>query len=298
MKDQITIRVAIPSFFAEKTNGTGYGSGRPGQKLAREIALARCLTSLLSQRRTLEDAVLHIGERSIHHWDAKPNRLEQTLRLELEIHVFTDGKNRLNKVLDLFKDSIHVHNIELENPRHLPLEARDWLIKYDPITDLSVYMEDDIIINDPLFFDKQFWFLERTSNKFVLMPHRVETVLSGRTSRLIVDGPLASSFINKFCEPKSYIAAGRFDPLGEEISFDITENPHSGCFIISREQVKHLRKQILPRDGFVTTLETAATLTVLKYYNVLKPSKGKQRFLEIIHGHPSFLSYLNTFPQK
>ena len=55
-------------------------------------------------------------------------------------------------------------------------------------------------------------------------------------------------------------------------------------------------QQPLPNDGFVSPLETAATLTVLQHFPVLKPAAPHQGFLAVEHGHPSFLSYLQTFP--
>jgi hypothetical protein len=82
------------------------------------------------------------------------------------------------------------------------------------------------------------------------------------------------------------------------IQFDLASNPHSGCFMVSEPQRVHLSQLKLPSDGFVSPLETAATLTVLAHFLVFKPSAGQQRFLQIEHGHPSFLGYLNTLPRR
>lgn len=294
----LTIRIGVPHFFRELHEGSGYGSGRPGQTLARSIALGRCLSSLLALRRTPEDAVLHIGDRCIEHWESRPSRLQRLSAIEVEIHVFTDGTHRLDPVLDLYADRIQLHNATLENPRHLPLAARNWLIKQWPVADLTLYMEDDLVISDPLFADKLQWFLQRTEQHFVLMPHRLEPSATTDQANLIVDGPLSPEFINSFCTPQQSFLRGRFDPDGEEIAFDITNNPHSGCFALGPDQVKRLQKQTLADDGFVGPLETAATLTVLAHFPVLKPAALYQRFLTIEHGHPSFLSYLQQFPHR
>ena len=154
------------------------------------------------------------------------------------------------------------------------------------------------MISDPLFFDKQLWFLERTQHKAVLMPHRVEPAASGPEAQLLVDGPLAMSFIQRFCTPATNAAEGRFDPEGPSIRFDQASNPHSGCFVVSDTQRQQLSQLDLPSDGFVSPLETAATLTVLAHFPVFKPAAGHQRFLQIEHGHPSFLGYLNTLPRR
>ncbi|QNG27756.1 hypothetical protein [Synechococcus sp. HK01-R] len=294
----LRLRVAIPHFFREVEGGSGYGSGRPGQRMARSLALARCLCSLLALRRSRSDAVLHIGDRCIEHWPAQGDRLQRFTALEPEIHLFSDGTHQLNDVLGLFADRIESHTVALDNPRHLPLAARDWLIQSADGADLLLYLEDDLVISDPLFIDKQFWFLERTQHQLVLMPHRIEPTTQAAEARLLVDGPLRPEFLQQFCTPQEQVLRGRFDPDAAEVSFDISSNPHAGCFLISNQQARILQGRTLPQDGFVGPLETAATLTVLAHFPVLKASRLHQRFLQIEHGHPSFLSYLNTFPHR
>ena len=292
------VRVGIPHFFRETEGGSGYGSGRPGQRLARCLALSRCLGSLLSLRRSPEDALLHIADQRIEHWRNQRDALQRLDRIEIDLHVFTDGQHRLEDALALHSGRIHVHDVQLEDPRHLPLATRNWLIQQEPKADLTLYLEDDLVVADPLFLDKQHWFLNRTGEQLVLMPHRYEPIPAGPQARLLVDGPLRPEFIGRFCTPQADAVRGRFDPDGAEICFDITDNPHSGCFVLGPRQIDQLRQQALPNDGFVSPLETAATLTVLQQFPVLKAAAPHQGFLAVEHGHPSFLSYLQTFPHQ
>ena len=294
----LQVRIGIPHFFRETEGGSGYGSGRPGQRLARCIALSRCISSLLGLRRSPSDALLHIGGQRIDHWSNHRSAQQRLDRIEIDLHVFTDGKNRLEDALALHAGKIQLHDVQLESPRHLPLATRNWLIQQETTADLTLYLEDDLVITDPLFLDKQHWFLNRTGEKLVLMPHRFEPIAAGSQARLLVDGPLHPDFIGRFCTPQPNAVRGRFDPQGEEIRFDITDNPHSGCFVLGPKQVDHLRQQALPNEGFVSPLETAATLTVLQQFPVLKTAAPHQGFLTVEHGHPSFLSYLQTFPHN
>lgn len=296
--NSLSICIGIPHFFREMENGSGYGSGKPGQRLARSIALGRCLSSLLALRRTTADAVLNIGDKCIENWDSQASRLQRLDAIDVEIHVFTNGTNMLDPVLELYTDRIQVHNVTLKNPQYLPLAARNWIIEKSPAADLTIYIEDDLVISDPLFADKLHWFLQYTEQRSVLMPHRLECTNNTYQSNLIVDGPLRPGFINRFCTPQRRVLRGRYDPKGEEITFDITNNPHSGCFVLGANQVKHLQKQILPNNGFIGPLETAATLTVLAHFPVLKPAAPHQRFLTIEHGHPSFLPALKMLPHR
>ena len=291
------VRVAIPHFFRETLEGTGYGSSRAGSHLQRTIALSRCISSKLALRRSPFDSVLRHASRSIGLFPVLPDPNERTDRIELDIHVWTNGHDYLQDALAIYSEQITTHRVELENPKYLPIHARNWLIKQDPVAALSLYVEDDIVITDPLFFDKQLWFLSRTNHEAVLMPHRFEPHPHDENARLLVDGPLPMSLIGRFIKPHRAVASGRFRPDSDPIEFELSANPHSGCFVVDAEQVLYLRDQHLPSDGFVSPLETAATLTVMEHFMALKPSVGYQRFLMVEHAHPSFLPCLDTFPR-
>lgn len=291
------VRVAIPHFIREIQGGGGYGSGRIGAQLPRSIALGRCLSALLALRRSPAETELRHSSRSIGRIPALPDPDQRVERIELDIHVWTNGADLLKDVLALYADRISIHAVQLDNPKLLPIHTRDWLIQQEPIADLSIYMEEDIVISDPLFLDKQLWFLERTDHKAVLMPHRFEPHPSDGEARFLVDGPLPERLICRFHTPRKNVASGCFRTDLEPVSFDQPFNPHSGCFVVDAEQIRYLRQQTLPQDGFVSPLETAATLTVLQHFLTLKPSEGHQRFLMVEHGHPSFLSCLESFPR-
>lgn len=296
MTEPLRVRVAIPHYFRETASGSGYGSGRPGATLARSLALGRCLAALLNLQRGQGDLVLNVGERRLESTgplSADGQRLLPPLRLEL--HVLTTGGHRLNAVLHSFSGQVTVHDVELKDPRNLALAARDFLVMHPEPTDLALYLEDDLVIHDALFLDKQAWFLQAVRHRAVLMPHRYEPLPGRHGQRLLVDGPLRDAFIGRFARPEQDVARGRFRGL-EEVRFDRTANPHAGLFCVSARQLELLRGGPLPREGFVGPLETAATLTVLARFPVLKPSLAQRDFLWVEHGHPSFQSYADTLP--
>ena len=92
-------------------------------------------------------------------------------------------------------------------------------------------------------------------------------------------------------QPHYAAAKGNFK--GQDIVFDIPINPHAGCFGLSRQQLISLKDQDLPQEEFIGPLETAATMTVGKYFKILKTSFSHCSFFEIQHAHPSFLINLN-----
>lgn len=291
------VRVGLPHFFGESGSNAGYGSRRANSRLRRSIALSRCLHSLLALARHDEDLLLDIGGRCLRTMTPAAKGDAQRQGLDVEIHVFTDGEHLLHDVLALFRGRIQVHRVALDDPRHLALACRDWLVAAEPLVDLTVYCEDDLVIHDPLFFDKQRWFLRGSHGWSVLMPHRYEQIPAAGGKRLLVDGPLRPQAIKRFYQPEDNVARGRFDD-GQTVVFDLSANPHSGMFCINTDQIKWLRRHNLPRSGFIGPLETAATLTVMQYFVVLKPSLAQRDFLWVEHGHPSFLSYLNQWQTR
>ncbi|MFO7630403.1 MAG: hypothetical protein R6W06_12990 [Prochlorococcaceae cyanobacterium] len=248
------------------------------------------------QRRPL-DCTLNIGLRRIDILPQPHEPQGYAKEIELNITVHSDGHNELLDVLESFEGMIKRQSHQLADPRQLPIAARNSLIQSkDEIADITLYLEDDLVISDRLYLDKQLWFLNRTNHSMVLMPHRYEQIHNSKIGVMLVDGPLSPKFINRFTTPQRDIAKGSF--LGREaVSFDISENPHSGSFAFSRQQVEKLRTMELPNEGFVGPLETAATFTALKYFPIAKPAWQNRNFLMIEHGHPSFQGYLGKLPR-
>ncbi len=291
----IQVQVCIPHFFNESQRSVeNYGSCREGSRLARSLALARCLSSVIALRRSQIDFELNIGDKAI---DVLPEQSSLVPReknvADVEITVCTTGDNCLQDVLGLYQRQIRVLNFDLENPRHLGLATRDYLIHHLPNADIFLYLEDDLVIHDRLYLEKLIWFYSQTKHQMCLMPHRYEMCSAQGRGRLYVDGPPSAKAIRKFIKPRVAAAEGRFQ--GRVISFDVASNPHSGSFCISLPQVKQLRKKSLPRSGFAGPLETAATYTVMKYYQIMKSSKNISISSRSNTRTPLFWVILNPF---
>lgn len=291
------LRVAIPHYFSEVPAAEGYGS-TGGERIRRGSALARCLGSVLALARSLEAAVLHIGDRAISRTPLPISGSRFGLvGVEVECHVFVCGDAWLQEILQQYGNGIQVHKLVLDNPRLLPAAARDWLVAANPLADLSLYLEDDLVIADPLFVDKQIWFSHNLKHKAVLMPHRYELTGNSDCPRLYVDGPLRPQFIRRYCSPQQSVAQGKFCN-GHLVDFDVASNPHSGCFAVSDQQIEVLRQSELPVEGFIGPLESVATYTVLRHFSVWKPAWPSRDFCTIEHGFPSFLHYLERLPHQ
>ncbi|EAQ75821.1 hypothetical protein WH5701_03209 [Synechococcus sp. WH 5701] len=289
--------MVIPHFFSRTPAEEGYGSTR-GDELIRGIALSRCIGSILALARSEADDILDIGSRTIAQAPSAAFPSPQLSGINLELHVFVTGEQWIKPVLNSFRGRIHLHRQELDNPRLLPASARDFLLQAEPIADLSMYLEDDLVIGDRQYIDKLLWFMQTTQHGIGLMPHRYELTGEHGTARLYVDGPLRHEFLNQFQSPALNVAGLRFWD-GQIVHFDRSTNPHSGSFSLSRPQVEKLREQTAwPIEGFVGPLESVATYTVLQQFPVWKPSWACREFLGIEHGCPSFLHYRQHLSRK
>ena len=292
------ILIVIPHFFKETAGGTGYGSGQEGARLKRAISLARCLQALRLQRRTLSSALLNIKDKNVQLFKRQANSSSRAYEIKIDVHVFCNRDDMISEVLECYSSWVTVHKLDMENPKMLPIAARNWLINTDKDYNLYSYMEDDIVINDALFFDKQLWFLDKTNHKAILMPHRFEQNINGEIAQFLVDGPLIASFIEQFYMPMENYAHGIWNVKDKEVWFDRSANPHSGCFTISSVQKKILEERPLRDNGFVSPLETAATLTVMEHFPVLKPSMSNHEFLLVEHAHPTFSVLLDQWEKN
>ena len=292
------VRVAIPHFYKPGTDDEGYGSCRSDAEAFRAVALGRCLGGVLALARGSEEEVLGIGQQQILSAPAPTYPGRQLSGLVVDCHLFVNGEAWLQPVLTAFAGRVHIHQLDLEDPRRLPHAARDFLLmdQASGEADLSLYLEDDLVIHDRLYVDKLIWFTERTQHAFALMPHRFELTGDLCQPRLFVDGPIAKTDFPPHQQPSGAIASGTFwdDQL---IYFDVASNPHSGSFAMSAKQRRYIANVGVDDEGFVGPLETVATFTVLQHLPVLKPSWQCRDFLAVEHGHPSFLYWRDRLPR-
>jgi hypothetical protein len=293
------VRVVVPHYYREGSEAIGYGSTRVGTQLARQLALGRCLGSLLALNRQPIDLILNPAEQVL---EPAPPIHDTTTRLAgvaVELHVFVTGAHYLSAIVDHLSDRLTLHRLDLEDPRQLPLAAAQWLCRHPDPADLHLYFEDDLVIHDPRYVDKLVWFSERTDHQFALMPHRLEPCAAQAPMRLYVDGPVKPVAQQEpvWSLPEQELARGTYWD-GRSVGFALASNPHSGSFCLSERQRQRLLERRAEPLEFVGPLETAATGTVLGQFPVWKPVWQERDFLCVEHGHPSFLMHLGRLPVR
>ena len=112
--------MVIPHFFREGASeaGNSYGSGRSGNRLARCLALARCLGGVLGLNRAVHDLILNIAELQLELTPA--SALAGLAGVQVELHLFVCGAHWLQEVVELFAPRLQLHKLELDDPKQLP----------------------------------------------------------------------------------------------------------------------------------------------------------------------------------
>jgi hypothetical protein len=164
--------------------------------------------------------------------------------------------------------------------------------------DYYCYLEDDLVVTDPWLFAKLSWFRDQVGPEAVLLPNRFEVARGGVAWKAYLDGDLAPEVTAPFQDRSAYPEL-RASFLGVDARFVRPLNPHSGCFFLGLDQMRHwaLRPDFLDREcGFIGPLESAASLGVMRAFRVYKPAPEVASFLEIAHFGTGFIDNLRRAP--
>lgn len=289
------VSVWIAHYFHPGTADQPYGSLRATERPKRALALARNVAALLAMQRQATELVLSPEAGGWLQAVTPAQEAPRPASLRLTLHVCVLGEAWLREALEPFAADLQLHSLDGIEPRQLPAATRDALVHDPQPSDLSVYLEDDLILLDPRCLEKWLWFAEHTRHGAVLMPHRFERGSEGQ--RLWVDGPINSDYLRALGWPQGHPFEAAF--AGEPgLTFQIASNPHSGMFAISAQQRHQLQQCCpLPCEGFVGPLESVATATVGRHWPIYKPAWAHRQFLAIEHGHPVFQQYLVSLRQ-
>ena len=253
----------------------------------------RCLalqSQLLALRRLgMQQYMLHMADRVIC-------RTNDAYRNKIDVRVITDGEHTVLDRLDPdYQHIIKEIPSQPDNGLMLGFEAQRYLAsQLDQGYDLYGYLEDDLVIQDPQFFQKLSWFQSLMGPEDVLLPQRVE--LAGQphwVDRFFIDGPLDAEELDK-------LALRRADPLllrapGGDVALETPQNPHAGCFFLTHEQLQHWVNQPHWMDqdtSFISPLESAATLGLAKTFRLWKSSFSHASWFELQHWGTSFHSLI------
>lgn len=216
----------------------------------------------------------------------------KTIAAEIVVIVCT---TRGYHLLDRMPRHLFRHHATDAEPLLLGYECHVVLAEHLGHFDYYCFLEDDLLLNDPLFFCKQRWFNSIAGNGAALQPHRFETAAKPPFYKLYIDGPIRDPRIaprfQDISELPRIVARG----LSAEVAFERVDNPHSGCFFLTENQMAHWARApyFLDRAAdFWGPLESAATLGLMRTFKVYKPARDNAGFLEVQHLDNRYLGRL------
>lgn len=243
------------------------------------------------QRLGMRRSYLHMGDRAAYPAD-------EAIRHQIDVRIITDGEHHVLDQLDpqyqqLFEQVI----TNPESGRMLGFEVHNYLAsQLQEDYDFYGYFEDDLVIQDPFFFHKHAWFQALMGSEVVLLPQRFELArVPSRVERFYIDGPLADADWAALNCKNGPVVVAPF--LNQQMAFEVPRNPHAGCFVLTAGQLEHWTQQAwwLDRDcSFISPLESAATLGLVKTFRLYKPSLSQAAWLEVQHWGTSFHSLIEA----
>lgn len=220
--------------------------------------------------------------------------------LSLTICVLGDDHllDHLNDLRDL--GAFKVMQCQPATPRHLGFACHHVLHEDHESFDFSGYLEDDIIITDSDFFLKLLHFNRCFGQHYLLQPNRIETSEDLRSlRRFYIDGDYNPKASEKYRQAMGDQLC--MEHLGQVVRFQQPLNTHSGCFFLNRTQAEfyfkgeHWHQEDV---SFHSPLESAATLGVMKQFQIMKPSLANGRFLTVEHAGRNFMSLVAPLQQQ
>jgi len=277
------ILITIAHFF--KPDNNSWHDSRRAAPQRRVIALSQSLAAL-HQLFSKSQSIININQKLA-------NPANQPLANDLDIVICTTQDCHLLEQLPV-PTHFYQHYPTQAKPMFLGFECqavlRDCLGEYD----YYCFLEDDLIIHDPWFFVKLYWFNKEAGDRCLLQPNRYEISTHGLSYKAYVDGDIKPNTTEKF-QNLSERPQLQSKIMGVPMVFRRALNPHSGCYFLNANQMKHWASQqdFLDRDpSFIGPLESAATLGIMKHFLVYKSIPQQANFLEIQHYGTKFLDMI------
>ncbi|MDB5642896.1 MAG: hypothetical protein JWN07_2213 [Hyphomicrobiales bacterium] len=242
------------------------------------------------RRRSIERVLLawraHFGESAVLNVEHRKFELAAPALDALDLVVLVNRDDHLLDDALLQRCGVQKIVVDLDQPRALPFAAHRVMADRKTLYDWFVYSEEDLLLHDASLFGKLAAFQAQFGPRRVLLPNRYEINAAALRPKTYIDGDLRFALMSRLLamvEERDDILVHRRDD--GVVKYARARNPHSGFFALSAEQLGVWSRQphFLDMDcSFISPLESAATLGLLKTFSIFKPAQPMHH-LEIEH---------------
>lgn len=281
--------IAIPHCFQPRSDAARHDSLRPAAREERARALA---TAILRLHELFGSD--HLAAR--HEFGAVVPAADPE-RMELDVVVCVQEGAHLLDELPSPAGLFH-RQLVTGDPQLLGFAAHRVLARERGRYDWYVYLEDDIVVEDPLFFRKLAFFNRNFPVALdpppLLQPSRYDSPVDGEPHRLLGGERVYPDHMmtDRPLRPGPVV---RLELLGRTFTLEPCRHPHAGCFFLDAGQMERLAASpaFLDLDRhWVTWLDTAASLAIMETFTIYKPAADSLTFLEVRHARPVMLNQL------
>jgi hypothetical protein len=205
---------------------------------------------------------------------------------QLDIIVLVNGDNHLLDAEYCRARGVRLYDAKLDNPRMLGFTAHKLFADARNLYDVFAFSEDDLRLTGSDMIQRILAFQDDYGWRRVLFPNRFELNPRGPALKTYIDGMLRPGLLAPFeaALPDERFLKGRQG--ARPLTFQRATNPHCGFFALTAAQLAHWIAQ--PQFGdqdcsFISPLESAATLGILKTFPIYKPFGRDMGWLEIEH---------------
>lgn len=298
MTPPLRVAFVIPHYFSGENAASVHGSLRPNTRPIRAAALDRVIFQLhalfgrthYGLNTPASKAAAGPGGESLLalHPSANP------YGLDFETLVFTTGERHLLGDIQCGPEQYRQMPTD-DDPRFLGFECARWIRNNADHYDFCCYLEDDILIRDPLFFLK----IKRFNADFgadakglLLQPQRYEETLHAGDPKNYFK--LTRLYIDYLARPAPDFTGPTLELefAGLRASLEPALNPSAGCYVVTAAQMARVaaHPDFLDRAKIeMTTMDTASWAFVSRALKIYKPALGSLSFLEVQHAHQSVL---------
>ncbi len=283
----------IPHYFG------GQAEAKPDLKGNHASVTSSAESRVNAIRRTVTSLHQTFGssQAMIRHVDRRTEPANAELKHQVHVVMVTNGQSHLLSEAGFSEEQCY-HFATDEQPIRLGFRCHNVLRDRWGNYDYYCFLEDDLSLTDPWFFEKLRWFNSHVGDDKLLLPNRFEKADGLAYDKCYLDGDLREEATKPF-QDVHHNPELTSTVMGKPIRFVRPLNPHSGCFFLNAAQMQRWIQQPdfgIPASSFIGPLESAATLGIMKTFHVYKPAVEHAGFLEIEHDGNRFLSLIRVPP--